>query len=81
MEITSLNQKVWINQDYILFNVFSDWSQIMAMAAGVQVQAEVEEEENFGPQPLCRLEVCPSPKSRYYTILIAIGLWLILISY
>lgn len=58
MEITSLNQKVWINQDYFLFDMFSDWSQIMAMAAGVQVQAEVEEEENFGPQPLCRLEVC-----------------------
>lgn len=28
------------------------------MAAEVRVQAEVEEEENFGPQPLCRLEVC-----------------------
>lgn len=54
MEITSLNQKVWINWAFFLF---SDWSQIMAMAAEVRVQAEVEEEENFGPQPLCRLEV------------------------
>ncbi|CAG13017.1 unnamed protein product, partial [Tetraodon nigroviridis] len=30
----------------------------MAMAAEVRGQAEVEEEENFGPQPLCRLEQC-----------------------
>lgn len=69
MEITSLNQKVWINQDYFLFNMFSVWSQIMAMAAGVQVQAEVEEEENFGPQPLCRLEVWPAPKPRHCTVM------------
>lgn len=28
------------------------------MAAEARLQTEVEEEENFGPQPLCRLEVC-----------------------
>lgn len=30
----------------------------MAMRSEARVEAEVEEEENFGPQPLCRLEVC-----------------------
>eukprot|EP00064_Thunnus_orientalis_P011023 superscaffoldBa00001553_g11053 len=33
-------------------------SQIMAMRSEARVEAEVEEEENFGPQPLCRLEQC-----------------------
>lgn len=32
------------------------------MAAVERLQAE--EEENFGPQPLCRLEVCTVPKPR-----------------
>ncbi|KAM7394941.1 hypothetical protein PAMA_006602 [Pampus argenteus] len=32
--------------------------QIMAMRSEARVEAEVEEEENFGPQPLCRLEQC-----------------------
>lgn len=32
----------------------------MAMAAEARMQAEVEEEENFGPQPLSRLEVWSS---------------------
>ncbi len=32
-------------------------TQTMAMTSDSRVQAEVEEEENFGPQPLCRLEV------------------------
>lgn len=33
----------------------------MAMRSEARVQAEAqveEEEDNFGPQPLCRLEVC-----------------------
>lgn len=30
----------------------------MAMRSESRVEAEVEEEENYGPQPLCRLEVC-----------------------
>lgn len=29
----------------------------MAMRSESRVEAEVEEEENYGPQPLCRLEV------------------------
>lgn len=32
--------------------------QTMAMRSETRVEAEVEEEENFGPQPLSRLEVC-----------------------
>ncbi|KAK5604902.1 PHD finger protein 14 [Crenichthys baileyi] len=32
--------------------------QIMAMRGEARVEAEVEVEENYGPQPLCRLESC-----------------------
>ncbi|TMS01484.1 DNA repair protein RAD51-like protein B [Larimichthys crocea] len=31
---------------------------VMAMRSEAREQVEVEEEENFGPQPLCRLEQC-----------------------
>lgn len=40
----------------------------MAMRSEARVEAEAEEEEHFGPQPLSRLEVCVLPTNTEFSV-------------